>query len=139
MIERASAIILSAAIIMILGIAAFASGSIDLDRDISLTISYQDEDTPLAGAQFDLYYVAEMDSSGALRLIGDFSEYNIDLDIKNDRNLAITLSTLVVRDKLAPLDSGKTDENGLLVFPTSGKLNPGIYLVVGQHSKWYAL
>lgn len=132
MIERASAIILSAVIIMMLGVAAFASGSIDLDRDISLTISYQDKDTPLAGAQFDLYYVAEMDSSGALRLTGDFSGYNIDLDIKNDRNLAITLSTLVVRDKLAPLDSGKTDENGLLSFPTSGRLNAGIYLVVGH-------
>lgn len=131
MIERLITIVLSAAIIVMSGITAWASGSIDLSREIGLTISYQDDGIPLVGAEFDLYYVAEMDSDGVLRPTGDFSGYNINLDI-NDRNLAITLSTLVVRDKLTPLDSGVTDENGELSFPSSGELNVGIYLVLAH-------
>ena len=37
------------------------------DPDVTLELSYRDEDTALVGAQFDLYRVADVDSLGSLR------------------------------------------------------------------------
>lgn len=135
--RRQNAIVLSLLLILLLlPMNAFAAGSIDLSRDASLTISYQDGNTPLTGAQFDLYLVATVDECGELTTTKDFALFNVNIRGSNDeawKTLASTLEGYVLRDGLKPADSGITDKNGLAAFPTSGKtLTKGLYLVLGS-------
>lgn len=113
-----------------------AAGIIDLNRDTGLTLTYQTQGTPLSGAEFRIYLVAAADQYGELTATEDFSGYHVDFQGKNDeawQKLAATLEGYVLRDSLAPADSGKTDPQGHLSFPTGGsKLTPGLYLVLGQ-------
>lgn len=134
---------LLAAVLLTLGV--FAAGSIDLSRDVSLTISYRDGNTPLSGAEFSIYLVAETDENGELTVTGDFAGFNVDIRGKNDeawRTLAATLEAYVLRDRIQAADSGSTDGDGLVSFPHSvDSLKPGLYLVLGsphmQDGRWY--
>ena len=66
-IRRMTAALLSVlAVFLLLPLQALAAGSIDLNRDVSLTISYQDGNTPLVGAEFDIFLVATVDEYGEL-------------------------------------------------------------------------
>lgn len=122
--------------VWILSCAVFAAGSIDKNRDIELTISYRDDSTSLVGAEFNIYLVASMDENGELTTENAFQQFNVDIRGKNDeawKTLATTLEGYVLRDKIAPTDSGKTDDNGYLCFPTGNeRLTPGLYLVLGS-------
>ena len=122
--------------LLMLPTVAFAAGSIDLNEDVKLTVSYQDEDRPLAGAGFSIYLAATVDETGELTPTDAFSRFPVDIRGKNDeawRTLASTLEGYVLRDGIAPTDSGKTDADGHLHFPTDGrKLTPGLYLVLGS-------
>lgn len=121
---------------LMLSTAAFAAGSIDRKQDVKLTISYQDGGTPLAGAEFSIYLVASADENGELTTEDAFQQFNVDIRGKNDdawRTLASTLEGYVLRDNIAPTDSGNTDANGYLRFPTgNARLTPGLYLVLGS-------
>ena len=121
---------------LLLPVRASAAGSIDLNRDVRLTISYQDGKTPLADTTFYLYLVAEVDAYGELTPVDTFRQYPVDIRGKNDdawRALASTLEGYVLRDQIIPTDSQKTDEKGMLTFPSpQKKLKPGLYLVIGQ-------
>ena len=121
---------------LLLSTPAFAAGSIDLNREVTLTISYQDRGTPLVGANFSIYLVATVDETGELTTTDSFKQFNVDIRGKNDaawRTLASTLEGYVLRDNVAPTDSGKTNADGILYFPTgSKKLTPGLYLVLGD-------
>lgn len=116
--------------------AAGASDAIDRTRPVTLTIDYQIEEQPISGAAFDLYRVGEISGSGALTLSGAFQEYPVSLsglDSAGWKALAETLYGYALRDSLVPTDSGNTDENGLLTFPTQSQpLSVGLYLVAGQ-------
>lgn len=116
--------------------AVFAAGSIDLNQEVKLNISYRDQNTLLAGAEFRLYQVATVDENGELTVTDSFRQYQVDIRGKNDeawKTLASTLEGYVLRDKITPADSGKTGQNGELTFPTSSKkLEQGLYLVLGQ-------
>lgn len=124
------------AVVMLLPTTAFAAGSIDLNRDVNLTISYLDDTTPLSEAQFDIYLVATVDECGELTTTELFQKFHVDIRGKNDeawRTLASTLEGYVLRDKVAATDSSKTDNKGLVSFPTAGnRLTPGLYLVLGH-------
>ena len=124
------------AMMMLLSTTAFAAGSIDLDRDVNLTISYQDGSTPLVDAAFNIYLVASVDETGELTTTDDFQQFHVDIRGRNDaawKTLASTLEGYVLRDNITPTDSGKTDASGYLRFPTGGKKQtPGLYLVLGR-------
>ena len=135
--KRRSAVLLSLlTLVMFLPMHAFAMGSIDLSHGVSLAVSCQDGDTPLAGAQFDLYQVAAADESGELTVTGDFTQISADIHGGNgeaQKTLASTLAGYILRDGISPADSGKTDSNGIVSFPSPGKaLTPGLYLVLGH-------
>ena len=67
--KRLTAVLLSLlAACMILPMSVLAAGSIELNKDVSLTISYRDGDTPLLGAEFAIYLVATVDEYGELTL-----------------------------------------------------------------------
>lgn len=135
--KRWSAMLFSfLAVLLLLPISAFAADSINLSRDVSMTISYQDGSTPLTGAKFDIYLVATLDKFGELTTTGNFTQFNVDIRGSNAeawKTLASTLEGYVLRDDITPVDSGKTDSNGLIFFPSSDSKNltPGLYLVLG--------
>ena len=117
-----------------------AAGSIDPEREVSLTISYQQDGTPLNGAQFDIYLVAVMDECGELTPTADFAQFDVQIRGKHDEEwkaLASSLEDYILRENLLPADSGKTDSRGLLTFPAGQqKLKHGLYLVLGhRHSQ----
>lgn len=113
-----------------------AAENIDTEREVSLSISYQDGDTPLSGAEFDIYLVAVADESGELTVTEEFSGFPVNIQGENDeewRALASTLEGYVLREDIPPTDSGMTDEQGMVTFPTEGKsLKAGLYLVLGH-------
>lgn len=123
-------------VLLMLPTVAYAAGRIETDRDVTLVVSYKDEDTPLVDAEFRVYLVATVDEFGELTVADTFEQYNIDLQGKNDaawNALAATLEGYVLRDDITPTDSGKTDKDGTLVFPTGeNKLPMGLYLLLGQ-------
>lgn len=125
-----------AAVFLLIPAAASAAEAIDLSRDVRLTISYQDGDVPLAGAEFSIYLVADVDENGELTTTPAFRQFNVDIRGRNDaawKALARTLEGYVLRDQIEPTDSGATGQSGFLYFPTgSTKLMPGLYLVLGQ-------
>lgn len=124
------------AVLLFLPVRVMAAGSIDSGRDVSLTVSCQDEDRPLTGAEFDLYLVAVVDEFGQLTTTETFRQFNVDIRGKNDdawKDLASTLEGFVLRDGITPTDSGKTNEQGLLSFPDQAqRLEQGLYLVLGH-------
>lgn len=114
-------------------------------EDMSITVVYKDGEPPLTGAVFNLFYVATVEENGKLTVTDTFSDYNVDLNIENGEAwqiAALTLEGYVLRDEIAPNDSGATNSDGILVFSTDGRpLQPGLYLVTGeahtQNSKQY--
>lgn len=124
------------AALLFLPVQITAAGSIDPGRDVGLTISYRDGDTPLAGAEFDLYLAARVDGSGLLTAAEPFRQLPVDMDVRNGdawKALASTLEGYVLRDGILPTDSGRTDEQGLLCFPHQTEhLEQGLYLVLGH-------
>ena len=139
-LKRIAAALLSALTAMLLlPVQAHAAGSIELNRDMSLTVSYVDGKTYLSGAQFDIYLVATVDKCGELTTTETFSLFNVDIRGKNDEawnKVASTLDGYILRDKIAPTDSAKTNAQGLAAFPsTQEHLTPGLYLVKGQRHK----
>ena len=116
-----------------------AAGSILLDKDVMLTIQYMDGKTPLTGARFELYRVADVDAYAYSKftLTGQFSASGVsvnNLDSSGWRNAANSLAGYAYANNIAPLDSGSTDEDGMLTFPTSASVDmrAGLYLVVGD-------
>ena len=126
MTRRKRALALLAAVLCLLTSVAQAAGSIDLTR----------QPTPLSGAKFSIYRVADADETGELTVRSEFDEFDLDIRGKNDRRwreMAQTLESYVLRRELTPADSGKTDNTGMLTFPTQGKtLAAGLYLVIGE-------
>ena len=139
-LKRIAAALLSALTAMLLlPVQAHAAGNIELNRDMSLNVSYVDGKTYLSGAQFDIYLVATVDKCGELTTTETFSLFNVDIRGKNDEawnKVASTLDGYILRDKIAPTDSAKTNAQGLAAFPsTQEHLTPGLYLVKGQRHK----
>ncbi len=129
-------VLLTVAVLLICtAVTAFAAENIDTNRSISLTLYYHDGVTPLSGAEFSIYQVATVDEYGKLITTKEFSNYNVNIEDSNPEKWKILASTLegyVLRDKLSPTDSQKTNEQGLALFPNEGvKLSPGLYLVLG--------
>lgn len=121
---------------------ALAAGSIDKDAAVTLTLSHQNGKTPISGAPFSVYLVAEVDENGELTLTKEFKQFHVKIygtNIEAWKNLATTLEGYVLRDKIPATDSGTTDSRGMLRFPTKGtgengqtKFSQGLYLVLGN-------
>lgn len=109
-----------------------ALGPADLTRPCTLTIEYElEEGVPAPGVEFELYRVAEV--SGALT--EDFLPSSVSLadqSAEGLRKAASTLMSYVWLNGLVPLDTGKTDREGKLIWEN---LLPGTYLVLGEQYK----
>ncbi|MBQ0037618.1 MAG: Cna B-type domain-containing protein [Clostridiales bacterium] len=131
------AILIGLVILTLCPIQAFAAEKISVEREVELTVSYQDDEKPITKAQFDVYQVAATDEYAKLTLTADFAPYEYSVSGLSNLNavegdqwmeLATTLKGYALRDGLKPVASKKTDAAGTAVFT----LQPGLYMVVGQ-------
>lgn len=109
----------------------FAAGPIEPNRDATLTVSFKDGTTPIAGTNFDIYKVADTNEYAKMTLTSQFSSYPVDidgLDQKGWQELATTLNGYAKRDNLAVFKTAIIDGNGEFTVT----LQPGLYLVVGE-------
>lgn len=115
-------------------LSAGAAEIIDLQKDVSLTLTSEKGGTALAGEVFRLYLVAEVNAYGELTAVEECSAFDVDIRGENDEAWRLLAQTLAnYAPALTPADSGKTDSAGGLRFPTEGKpLKPGLYLVTSD-------
>ena len=120
---------------MLFAAEAMAAGSIDTGRGCTMSVSYRDGDTPIAGAAFSVYRVAAVSESGALSVDEDFFRFGVDIQ-GAEESLAATLEGYVLQGGLTPVSQGKTDAEGFLTFPAGDEtLEPGLYLVLGSRHR----
>lgn len=123
-------------LVAVLPFHALAIAPIDLNREVSLTVTFQDGKLNIPNVRFDLYRVADSTEFAVFTLSGDFSKYPVainDLDTEGWKNTASTLAAYAKRDQISPTDTGVTGSDGRVTFPAGEtKLLPGLYLVVGE-------
>ena len=132
------------AAVSMLSVQAFAAGKIETDKNSEMTIHYKYEDEKVSNVEFELYRIADVSEFGVFTVTEEFEQYQIDLgDYKGSawNELASTLDGYISRDAFKPegpktIDSGKTDKDGILVFPnTQESLKPGLYFLSGENVK----
>ncbi len=104
-----------------------AAARVDTARESSLTVVYQDGDTPFAGLEVRLFRVADVSPDGTLTLSGAFADYPVTLyaDSREEwRLIAYTLASYAVADGLTPM-TVTTDAAGAAAFDG---LTAGLYL-----------
>jgi len=132
---KITALLLCLWLLLCLVPAVSAAGLIE-EKAVSLTISSQYDGTPLVGASFSLYRVAEVDERGELNAVPPFEAFDVETRGENDAVwMAVTaaLTDYVLQEEVAPYATGVTDANGVLAFPAEGEaLDKGLYLVMGD-------
>lgn len=114
---------------------AKAAEKIDLKRPVSLTIYHEVNEQAVPEVEYSIYRVADVAGDDMLAFTKDFQKYSLslkDLDNTKIKNLADALQGYVLRDKIKPFATSKTDANGVVVFPTENVMNAGMYLVLGK-------
>lgn len=98
----------------------------------SLTLTASYGTTPLVGAPFKLYLVAEHDEASGFALCGEFAGSSVDLsDLSTAGKLAqaaLDLERWAGEKEIAPLTQQNTDSSGSVSFTS---LAQGLYLVGG--------
>lgn len=109
------------------------------ENEVSLSVYFLDGKTALTGAQFDLYRVADMDDSGKMTLAASFKNYPVRVDDLTDSSinqLANTLEGYILRDKIKPAYSRKTDQEGNASFVwKKDEFKPGLFLLMNKGHK----
>lgn len=111
---------------------ASAAGKLDPSVECSLTLYYVDGETPLEGAEFAIYRVADIDENAAFTLTDAFKAYPVDFsqiaDNANWAKLALTLAGFVERDAIKETAHETTNDNGAISIE---HLRSGLYLILG--------
>ncbi len=129
MIKRMAAVLTAFVLVCI---SAVCYGAIDAGKKASLEIDYKYEGSPLSGAEFSIYKVANVSGEIQYTVTDQFRDYSVSFDeIKNDggRGLAGTLTGYISRDNIAPLKKALTDTQGKALF---GDIGTGLYVAVGS-------
>lgn len=112
------------------------SEKIDIENEPALFVEFFDGEKPLSGAKFDLFMIADIDEFGNYHPKAGFEKFDITTigkNIEKWRELALTLEGYVFGEKISPVDSAVTDENGIAFFPQQSEhFVCGVYLLVGQ-------
>lgn len=116
-------------VFMMIPVKSYAQGNIDLQKAISLTISYREENKAITDAKFYIYLVAEANADGSLTTTKTFEQFDKEIQGKNSTALSSTLEGYVLRDEITPTDSQRTDQEGNAYFNT---LQAGLYLILGE-------
>lgn len=131
--ERGLSLVLAVLMVLLLcPVHTFAIDQIELDREVTLTVSYCFEKEPMVGVRFNLYHIADTDKFAEFTLREEFKDYPVRVennDVESWSRLAQTFKGYVLEDGVKPTASGETDEDGLLYFEG---LEMGLYLIVGE-------
>ena len=114
---------------------SITANALDGTEDVSLNIIYSYEKTKLSNAQFDIYYVASIDSGCNFTLDGKFVNVpvNVNLGSSDYPALAMTIYGYVQLDNIASDYTVKTDTNGEIMLSTNkDSLKQGMYLVTSK-------
>lgn len=105
-------------------------------EDVSLSVLYGTVEHPVVGAKVNLYKVADVYGFGEFVPTKEFDSYSLQwngLDSTQWKALAGTLESYIAADKIKPLDTGVTDKNGRVAFPSSNKkMTTALYLVTSD-------
>ena len=123
--------------ICILPISVSAASKIDIGKDVSLKVIYEDGSRKLSDVSFSLYRVAEVNENAKCRLTGDFKKYEDTVSLKNLdaagwKNTALTLKGYVQRDNVPATRTAKTNASGEFSLEN---LETGMYLVIGDRTE----
>lgn len=124
-------------VLSLLPVQGYAIDPIDLDREVSMAVTYQYGDVKLTGAKFDIYRVADMDRFAVFTPGGDFagdghSIKNLE-EVQEWDELAQELADYVQSNaSVQPLRTGSIGTDGACRFES---LTAGLYLVVGHELK----
>lgn len=103
---------------------------LDPAADASLTLHYQKEEQAFSDLQIRIYRVAEAFPDGTFELIEPFSSYPVNIHgimmQEQWKNIAVTLNSYIVANKLVPYREVTTNEEGTAIFEC---LETGLYLV----------
>lgn len=117
----------------------YAIDPIDTDRDVALTVNFCFNTTPLPGAEFKLYRVADCSESAEFTVTKDFAASGVDLSDPSIKSWETALKILSYyvssHSEILPLDTAVTGTDGTASFPCKQtSLKPGLYLVAGSET-----
>lgn len=131
-----AALCMCALLIIFLPVSVFAAENEDAFQPVSLTVFYQDGDTPLSGAQFSIYHLGSINNRGDFSVADAFQRYNVNIQTTNASlwpDLATTLEGYILRDGIVPIKFGETDAFGRLTFSIgSNEMQQGLYLIISS-------
>lgn len=99
----------------------------------ALTVFYKHLETPIPGANFKIYRVANVDFAGRFYVTKNFASYGLDFDHNDQADweaMARLLKQNVQKDGINYEESGTTKIDGKCAFD----LTPGLYLVIGNQT-----
>lgn len=114
-----------------LPVSVSAAQPVQTGAQCTLTITYQQEDTPVSGAEFELYRVAEITEGAELIPTGKFAAYGLDLGAMTDSQLQEAAQTLLgyaQLDQIVPDVRLTINEEG---SARADALAAGLYLISG--------
>lgn len=112
--------------------------ALDTGREVTLTINCRDENTPLEGAEFTVYRVADMDQwanqTPTAAFSGFISREQLNSPDTDWAKTADELENAVLKNHISPMCRGTTGADGNVQFPCEkDTMMPGLYLVLGAH------
>ena len=122
-------------LLCLLLLALLPAAALGAQSEARVTIVYQEGENALQNAQFELYRVANMDGSGKLTLVSPFTRYPIRVQelLENIDAMAGTLEGYVRRDKISPMETKRTDAQGVVEFVwPKASFQPGLFLLLGK-------
>ena len=127
-------LLLCLALALLFGISANASAADmgDKDRNLSLTVVYQDRGNAVAGAPVQLYQIASMDENFNITADRTFSAFKADIEDEDTQwyILADALLAYIQEEGIPSDDQTKINTSGYALFPTENNtLSPGVYLL----------
>ena len=120
------------AIFILVPASVLADEKVDVTKTASLTLEYCDQQTPLVGAEFELYKVADLTEDKNYIYTDAFLEFPVDLEGISNKNIhdySLTFAAYVDYYDVSSHTSEVTDATGQLTFVN---LEAGLYLVTGE-------
>ncbi len=121
-----------------LSLNVFAIDLIDVDRNVSVSVTYKVGETLVRGAEFSIFRVADTDEWAQFTLCGEFAGYSGKINglvtAAEWDNAASQICSYAESKKITPLYTAVTDENGVVTFRNG--LKPGLYLLTSTETKY---
>lgn len=120
---------------MMLPMQSKAADKIDLEENVSVTIFHEIDGKGIADVEFSIYRVGNISKNGKSGFSANIKKYGLELDMGSSSAIKSTADALqgyLLRDKVSPLYTAKTDANGVVVFQAEGTMKPGLYLICGK-------